>query len=152
MRLVPGVLGAVVALTLLAGCANPVDHLLEQSGVDVDIRGDGITVGTGDGGVQIGGSVQLPADLPAGVPVPRGDLTAALSASRTWTLTYGGVDRAAIDALVAELGAAGFEEVQSLDQGGGMQAGYQDAAWTVGVVWGGADDAGGTLVYAITGR
>jgi len=61
------------------------------------------------------------ATLPPGIPLPAGTPQTALvsgpEGSRTWTLVYPGADRAAYDAWLAELIAAGLESTFTLEQG-----------------------------------
>lgn len=61
------------------------------------------------------------ATLPPGIPLPAGTPQTALvtgaEGSRTWTLVYPGADRAAYDAWLAALLAAGLESTFTLEQG-----------------------------------
>lgn len=66
-------------------------------------------------------AVDAIATLPPGIPLPAGTPQTALvtgaEGARTWTLVYAGADRAAYDAWLAELLAAGLESTFTLEQG-----------------------------------
>lgn len=99
---------AITALALLSGCApslpgipTSVDDIVEQV--------------TG-GSVDVGSNVAVPAGWP-NLPLPQGELVAAVAIEQTYSLTYTVSGVAAADALLAQLSGAGFTSEAEADYG-----------------------------------
>lgn len=99
---------AVVTLAVLSGCApglpglpTSVETIIEQA--------------TG-GSVDVGGNVSVPGGWP-NLPLPHGELIAALKVDQTFSLTYKLESAAAADALLADLAGAGFSTEGDADYG-----------------------------------
>lgn len=138
-RLGPAVVMVVTALAL-TGCANPLEDLVER-GVESAIE----QVSGGD--VQIGGltgSVDVPGDFPASIPLPALDpnnaLRVVIDGGPAWTLHYS-ADDAVYDDLCDRIVAAGFEEESSGDLAGVMRlAQYSDGTHRIMLSLMGEDD------------
>lgn len=145
-------IGSVLLLGL-SGCANPVEAPIEQqAGTHIDSSGDGMTIESEDGTVQVGTGTELPADFPAELPIPPGQLIGAVSGGGGWSLTYEGVERPEIDGLESAISGAGYEEVSRLDMSGVVQASYQGGQWILSLIWDGSEGSSKTLIYGVTPR
>lgn len=131
---------AAAALLAVSGCApglpsipNPVENIVEQV--------------TG-GNVDVGSNVTVPAGWP-NLPLPQGELVAALAVDKTYSLTYKLPNEAAAEALRAELTAAGFASEGEADYGGLKTYILTDGALsvTLGVLIDGGDVS---LTYSST--
>lgn len=130
----------VVAVLALTACApslpgpwgaNPIEDAIEQE--------------TG-GQVDLGGHATVPADWPAELPLPAGDLLAAVAVDGSHSLTYRVADEGVGERLVAQLVALGFAELAAADYGELVSHSLERDGWTVVVGWLVADDAV-TLTY-----
>lgn len=138
-RLGPAVVTVVTAL-VLTGCANPLDKLVER-GVE------GVIEQVSGGEVQIGGitgSVDVPGDFPASVPLPGlapdNALRVVIDGGPAWTLHYS-ADDAVYDDLRDRIVAAGFEEESSGDLADVMRlAQYSDGTHRIMLSLMGDDD------------
>ncbi len=142
---------AVIAATAglgLTGCfGNPleslaqdgVEQLVEQStGSDVDIDTDG----TG---------ASLPDTFPSEVPVVDGSIISSLAVEDTWTITVAVDSLDAAKAGYAELLAAGFTEIATLDLGEGNAINStENDAYVVTYSWLNDGDNGITVNYGVS--
>jgi predicted small secreted protein len=120
------VVGAVAAFALgataLTGCSNLIEGAIgniveggidkiigDEAGFNIDVDGDGITINTEDGKVNIGSGSSLPADFPSSVPLPKtGKLTATVEVSTGWALHFEGVSEADLLTYMSEVERQGF--------------------------------------------
>lgn len=151
-RTVPAVaaLALGIALTLTGCFANPLDQLTEglveggveqiiedQTGVDVDV--DGL------------GGASLPADWPADVPTPDGEIVLASSAGGVYSVIINVANADAVQSAFDEMLLAGFAEISTLDLGeGAVTRVYENTSWNVGVLGAVNDDGTATMQYTVT--
>lgn len=120
--IVVAIAACVLLAPVVAACSSPIESAIE-----------GVT----GGNVDIGGT-SVPDDFPAEVPLIDGEVVAGLGlgsgADKVWTVTLKVAGASALDAIKAELEAAGF--VSEFDQGAGGVAGaaYKNANYGVLVV------------------
>jgi hypothetical protein len=131
----------VLGLVLLSGCASPLPGGLGPGSLE-----DAIEQGTG-GQVDVG-TASLPADWPAELPVPAGDLFASISSDGTQVLTYRIADASVGESLVADLQALGFVTTATTDMGELVVHALERDEWTVSVSWVSGDEDGVVLNYS----
>lgn len=139
------VIGVVLVLGLgsvaLAGCANPIEQLINNT-VEEAIEGaTGVEVDTGDG-------VDLPDGFPSDIPLPSGSPILALSIDGGYTVTYTLGSAADADAIVEELKRAFTTDAES-DFGGMKIWSFTGSDYTVGVTMLEQDDGTAQLVYVV---
>lgn len=132
-RLLASVGMVFAASIVLTGCANPVEKLIESAtssatdsllseltGVDVE-------------------TAEVPADFPAGVPLPDAKPQVAMSqtqdGARSWILHFEeGINDDVFDSLVAALASNGFVENSSSEMAGAMRiAAYENSEFMVNI-------------------
>lgn len=146
--------GAALLVTGIAGCSNPVESLgkeviEEQTDVSIDKDGDSYTIETDEGDVTVKSGGEIPSDFPSDVPLPNGTLTASQASPTMWILTYEGIDRSEIDALVQEIEAAGFTQIGIADTSEMVQGTFERGELGVTVMWTGSDPST-PLIYGVT--
>lgn len=126
--------GALAAVLLLGACSVPVPEIPQVPEVaDVDGGAVAEDVGTTSDEVSVGKSV--PADFPAGIPLPdRAPMDAVRIAQddgTTWTLLYedGTVDE--FETITSTLVVNGFEEQSYTERGTMVTGSYLDGAHVV---------------------
>lgn len=151
-RTVPAVaaLGLGLALTLSGCFANPLEQLTEglveggveqiienQTGVDVDVDGSG--------------GASLPADWPAEVPTPDGDIVLSSSAGGVYSVIINVASYDDVQGAFDEMLLAGFAEISTLDLGAdAITRVYENTTWNVGVLGARNEDGTGTMQYTVT--
>lgn len=129
-------LAAALALALLPPLATawaatqrgpvPAAAPTDDDAIDVTVEVEpleplGGTTGAAPAATTEASAADAIATLPPGIPLPAGTPQTALVAgepgARTWTLVYPGADRAAYDAWLAQLLAAGLASTFTLEQG-----------------------------------
>lgn len=150
---------AVALPVTLSGCSSTVEQaagqaveqvIEQQADVDVEAEGDGdVTISGEDGSVQVGSSITLPEDFPRDLPIPEGTLVAVVSANGGWSLSYEGVEQAAVEHLVSRYDEAGYQEVFAAAQDQTLQSSHQNSDWTVMLLWDGSGESK-ALVYSVT--
>lgn len=137
-------LGCCAALLLsgVSGCANPIDAIKEKVMTEV---GEKVVGQMADGAdIELGPTSKLPSDFPAGIPLPNGDLGAAVSAKQDTTvriLHYSVKDGAQqFDDYRADITAKGFDEVTWSDFGGMKLGGFENGAYSVNISLLGTDE------------
>lgn len=131
----------VLGLVLLSGCASPLPGGLGPGGLEEAIEQE-----TG-GEVDFGGS-SLPADWPAELPLPAGDLVSSISSDGTQVLTYRIDDPSVGERLVADLEALGFVSTTSSDMGELVAHVLDRDGWVVTIGWVSGDEDGVVLNYS----
>lgn len=126
--------GLAAALSLSA-CANPLDGLVEgvvNQGVEDVIEG-AIESETGsDVDFSAPGSgASLPASWPSDVPTPEGEVLFSLASDGTYSATILVSDMGVVDAVHAELEAAGYTVVSEADFGGILTKVFEGSAYSV---------------------
>jgi hypothetical protein len=132
---------AVLGLVLLSGCASPLPGGLGPGGLEEAIEQE-----TG-GQVDLGGAA-LPADWPAELPLPAGDLVSSISSDGTQVLTYRIADTSVGERLVADLQALGFTSTATSDMGGLVAHVLDRDGWVVTIGWVSGDEDGVVLNYS----
>lgn len=151
-RTVPAVaaLGVGLALTLTGCFGNPLEQLTEgiveggveqiiedQTGVDVDL-------GNGTG-------ASLPADWPAEVPTPDGDIVLSSSAGGVYSVIINVASFDDVQRAFDEMLLAGYAEISTLDLGeGAITRIYENTTWNVGILGAQNDDGTATMQYTVT--
>lgn len=126
--------GAVLAGALamgLAGCANPIDKLVEKGAQAV--TGKAIEKITG-GEAEVS-MTSVPKDFPSEIPLPKGKLVTAMKISESFQLVYEADDSAAA-AYLDTLVSMGYEETGNIETDGGFIKAYSTGdgdGWFVGV-------------------
>lgn len=149
-RTLPAVAALSVGLALtLSGCfANPLEQLTgdlieggveqiieDQTGVDVDVNGDGAS---------------LPDGFPSEIPVPDGKIGFSAGADGTYTVAFEVADAAAIDATIAELIASGFTQTAEFDLGDGAgTSSFENGDYVVALISAPMDAGGYSLQYTV---
>lgn len=149
-RTTPALAGLALALALtLSGCfANPLDQLTEglveggveqiiedQTGVDVDVDGTGAS---------------LPADWPADVPTPDGEVVLSAAADGTFSAILTVANIGVAEGAFAEMLATGYTEISTLDLGqGGVTRIYENGTWNVAILAAQNDDGTATMQYTV---
>lgn len=136
--LVPSTL---LGLVLLSGCASPLPGGLGPGGLEEVIEQE-----TG-GEVDFGGA-SLPADWPAELPLPAGDLVSSISSEGTQVLTYRIDDPSVGERLVADLESLGFTTTTTSDMGELVATVLDRDGWMVTVGWVSGDEDGVVLNYS----
>lgn len=82
-RSLPFTATAAVAVLLLAGCANPLDQLVQGGAEEIveQVTGGNVDVG-------VGGTASVPADFPSDILLPDVDPVTTLTIPEGWQLTY----------------------------------------------------------------
>ncbi len=149
-----GVVTVVGALTL-AGCANPVDavvdRVLDSQGIDVDQKGGTVTIEGEDGEKFVAGGTEVPEDFPSELPLPEGKPTAAFSGGGSVSMTYEDVSEEEMRKLSDKIEALGYERVYDFTGEGGVIRNWDNNERSVNIIWDG-ESANGTLVYASAGK
>ncbi|BDZ55931.1 hypothetical protein [Agromyces marinus] len=137
-RVAPALVGGITAVLLLAGCAGPVQELVEDG-----VRG-AVEDATG-GQVELSG--ELTADFPASVPVIDGtiELAGGSAGGEGWMVVLSSTAPDALGDARSELEAAGFSEDRSVSGENAGGAVYSDGQHLVILV-----GDGSTVTYTVT--
>lgn len=136
--------GIAIGLTAgLAGCANPLESLI-QKGVE-----KGIEKGTGGKvDVDTGGGASLPDGWPD-IPVPPGKPSLSVKNEDGMMVTFQ-TDQAAVDKVLSDFEGKGFTKGDSeMDMGEMKMVTFENAEWTVNLQIVPADDKT-MLNYVVT--
>ena len=167
---IPLALAGVLALVVLAGCATPTPTggtggdggsggTSGRPGTSQDDTGSGSDDGGGsdsDGGSDESGSGQplsgrLPADWPADVVVPEGEIVQSMSMGGSWVALIDVDDTAtAFASSSASLVAAGYTVVSEIATDHGSVGVYENAERQVQVAVATVPEAGWSMSYTIT--
>ncbi len=107
---------AVAAALALTGCVNPIQGVLDKVvEAQAPAAADKLVEGLTGGAVQGIGSAEVPADFPAGIPLPEGTPAQAVRLEQengaNWVLQYhGDYTVADAEAIADELLAQGYTE------------------------------------------
>ncbi|MBX3093344.1 MAG: hypothetical protein KF680_02200 [Cryobacterium sp.] len=150
-----GAAGAVALSLTLAGCASPIESIIEpQTDAEITTDGEGgLMVETDTGSVQAGSSVELPADFPADHPVPAGRLVSAWASEGSWLLVFEDVALSEYERMLAHYTSSRYEEIlrtASSNINDHQMAVYESTHWNVSVSW--EDVRGGNLNYNVAAR
>ena len=141
----------LASVLLLSGCMPSVsDIVADATGVSVDENG--ATIETDEGTVEVSTNAEVPADFPAELPQPDGQLVGVITTPGSWNLTYEGVEADAVDQMIATIAGSGYELVTDGTTADGRMASYQNDQWVVTVIWDGAEGGSKALIYGVTTR
>jgi len=142
---------AVGSVLLLSGCMPSVSDILEDAtGISVDENGASIE--TDEGTVEVGATTEVPADFPAELPQPNGQLMGVITTPGSWNLSYEGVEAESVEQIIETLSGSGYELVTDGTTGDGRVASYQNDTWVVTVIWDGTEGGSKALVYGVASR
>lgn len=142
---------AVGTVLLLSGCMPSVTDIVEDAtGISVDENGASIE--TDEGTIEVGTTTEVPADFPAELPQPTGQLVSVVTAPGSWNLTYEGVEADSVEQIIATLAGSGYELVTNGTTADGRMASYQNDTWVATVIWDGAEGGSKALIYGVTSR
>lgn len=135
---------AAFLVGVFAGCANPIDSIKEKVVTEV---GEKIVGEMADGAdIELGPTSTLPSDFPAGIPLPTGELGAAVSTKQdtmAWILHYTVKDGAKqFDDYRGAITGQGFNEVTWSDFGGMKLGGFENDTYSVNISLLGSDEEG----------
>jgi hypothetical protein len=151
LLLVPAI--AVFAALTLSACANPLQGLIEEgTGVTVDEGGDGATIETEDGSIDLGGSASVPDNFPSELPLPDAELLVAITGENSWTLTYTGMDAETADAFVDTFRDGDWEMVGDTADDNSAIASFENASYTLTFIWGDSGDGNYSFLYGAAGK
>lgn len=144
------IFGTAVVLVVgaTAGCANPLDTLL-QEGTENAIEGAVENNLGEDVDLNVGGGASLPDSWPSEVPVPGGEVLASIATGDGMMVTFGSSAGQAEEALSA-LAAAGFSEETRMETAEGAVVTYTGSGWNVVVTVGQDTGSEASLVYVLT--
>lgn len=142
---------ALGTVLLLSGCMPSISDIVEDAtGISVDENGASIE--TDEGTIEVGTTTEVPADFPAELPQPSGQLVGVITTPGSWNLTYEGVEADSVEQIVATLAGSGYELVTDGTTADGRLASYQNDTWVVTVIWDGAEGGSKALIYGVTSR
>lgn len=147
-------LGCTAALLVgvVSGCANPIDSIKEKVVTEV---GEKIVGEMADGAdIEMGPTSKVPSDFPAGIPLPSGELGAAVSTKQettVWILHYTVKDGTKqFEDYRTAITAKGFEEVTWSDFGGMKMGGFENDSYSVNISLLGTDEEGTIMQVMVT--
>lgn len=158
-------LASTCALTFtLVGCDKLAQKAIEravemgveaQTGekVELDLQNGGVNVRTSEGQMQIqgGAGIELPSAFPAALPRAKGKLTASMSMSGGFMLSYENTEPNEGQRIANELQSAGYEQVFEMANEDGKSLMLKNDEWHVTLIWSTqADRAGTALTYNVT--
>ncbi|WP_341579833.1 hypothetical protein [Microbacterium schleiferi] len=142
---------AVGAVLFLSGCMPSVSDIVEDAtGISVDENG--ATIETDEGTIEVGTTTEVPADFPAELPQPNGQLVSVVTAPGSWNLTYEGVEGDDVDRLVDTFIGSGYELITDGTAGDGRAVSLQSGSWVVALIWDGAEGGSKPLIYGVSER
>lgn len=138
----------VLASLTLAGCANPIDQIVQQ-GTEKAIENaiEGAT-GNADVDINTGGGASVPADWPSEVPLPDGEVQMSMKVDGAFNVTML-VDASEVEAAIERTKAAGFAEQSTMDAGGVRIIGLANDTWNVGITISEDSESGKTMMMYI---
>jgi len=126
---------ALAGILMLAGCTATVP----ETPTGVEGIEEAIEQESG-GQVDLDGDAELPADWPAELPVPEGELLTAVVIDGSHSLTIRVPSEAAAEGVVARIEALGFTDLGGMDTPEFVAHTLERDGWTVTIGWTVSDD------------